>query len=182
MGSPLSYEQMLAMILYTDTILYSKLRRDEIQFSMQDVTAKNESLPEQHWPIFGRTLNSAICCLNKYDRINRPAVVYHGLHGVKVDPSTFNNSGYQYRTKKNPFFKCGTFISASRHREVAFSFMSPDPLVGHQIGSLIEIDMRGDEDGNEIIGVDTSWISKFPVEAEFLIARLVQLRYRSSSV
>jgi hypothetical protein len=175
MGSPLSYEQMLAMILYTDTILYSKLRWDEILFSMQNVTTNSESLPEQQWPIFGRTLNSAICCLNKYDRVNRPAVVYHGLHGVKIDPSTFNNSGYECRPKTNPFFKCGTFISASRYREVAFSFMSPDPLVENNIGSLLEIDMRRDEDGNEIIGADTSWISKFPVEAEFLIARLVQL-------
>ena len=40
MTSPLSYEQMLAIILYTDTILYSALRYDEIQFSMQNVTVK----------------------------------------------------------------------------------------------------------------------------------------------
>jgi hypothetical protein len=142
---------------------------------MQDVTANSESPPEQQWPVFGRTLNSAICCLNKYDRANRPTVVYHGLHGIIVDPNTFRNFDYGSRTKTNPFFKYGTFISTSRYREVAIMFISPDPRSEHQFGSLLEIDMRPDEDGNEIIGADVSWISKFSEEAEFLIARLLQL-------
>ncbi len=175
MGSPLSFEQMLAVILYTDTLLYKELRWDEIQFSMQNVTIGSERVFEQQWPIFGRALNSAICCLNKYDRENRPAVVYHGLHGVEIDPSTFNNSGYESRTKTNPFFKYGTFISTSRYKEVAFGFMSPDPRATYNIGSMLEINTSRDEDGNEIIGADVSWISKFSIEGEFLIARLAQL-------
>jgi hypothetical protein len=175
MGSPLSFEQMLAVILYTDTPLYNELRWDEIQFSMQNVTIDNECVPEQRWPIFGRALNSAICCLNKHDGDNRPAIVYHGLHGIEVDPTKFNNSGYEIRPKTNPFFKYGTFISASRYKEVAFSFMSLDSPVDHNIGSMLEIDTSRDEDGNEIIGADVSWISKFEVEGEFLIARLAQL-------
>jgi len=175
MGSPLSFEQMLALILYTDTILYKELRWDEIQFSMQDVTIDSEHVPEQRWPIFGRTLNSAICCLNKYDRNNRPTLVYHGLHGVEIDPSTFNNTGYENRPKNNPFFKYGTFISTSQYKEVALSFMSLDPRVERKVGSILEIDTSRDEDGNEIIGADVSWISKFSIEGEFLIARLAQL-------
>lgn len=175
MGSPLLFEQMLAIILYTDTTLYAKLRWEEIQFSMQDVTADSEHVPKQRWPVFGRTLNSAICSLNKYDRINRPDIVYHGLHGVEIDPNTFNNSGYEYRPKTNPFFKYGTFISTSLYREVAFSFMSNDTHSMRTISSILEINTRRDDDGNEIIGGDVSWISKFPNEGEFLIARLAQL-------
>lgn len=41
MGSPLSREQMLAIILYTDSGLHQDFRRDEIAFSMQDVTANS---------------------------------------------------------------------------------------------------------------------------------------------
>jgi hypothetical protein len=175
-GSPLSSEQMLAVMLYTDTTLYSELKQDEIEFSMQDVTADTEWVRQQRWPVFGRILNSAICCLNKYDRDNRPAIVYHGLHGIEVDPTEFNNSGYENRPKNNPFFKYGSFISTSQHKEVAFSFMGCDDRVAdHIIGSMFEIDTHRDEDGNEIIGADISWISKFPDEGEFLIARLVQL-------
>ncbi len=53
--------------------------------------------------------------------------------------------------------------------------MSPDSRAEHNIGSILEINTIRDEDGNEIIGVDVSWISKFPIEGEFLIARLAQL-------
>ena len=176
MRSPLVYEQMLAIILYTDTELYKELRQDEIGFSMQDVTVDTECVQKQQWPIFGRTLNSAICCLNKYDRNNRPLIVYHGLHSIKIDPMEFNNSGYESRSKSNPFFKYGTFISTSQHKEVALSFMGFDGRITDEyIGSMFEVDTRRDEDGNEIIGADVSWISKFPDEGEFLIARLVQL-------
>jgi hypothetical protein len=173
-GSPLTFEQMLAVILYTDTTLYNELRWDEIQFSMQNITSDSEYVAEQRWPIFGRTLNSAICCLNKHDHDKRPVVVYHGIHGVEIDPSKFNNSGYEMRPKTNPFFKYGTFISTSQNKEVALSFMSVDPA-GDHIGSLLVIDTSRDEDGNEIIGADVSWISKFDHEGEFLIARLIQL-------
>jgi hypothetical protein len=53
--------------------------------------------------------------------------------------------------------------------------MSPDPNTEHNNGSILEINLTQDEDGNEIIGADVSWISKFFIEGEFLIARLVQL-------
>lgn len=53
--------------------------------------------------------------------------------------------------------------------------MSPDHCVEHNIGSILEIDTNRDDDGNEIIGADVSWISKFSIEGEFLIARLAQL-------
>jgi hypothetical protein len=53
--------------------------------------------------------------------------------------------------------------------------MSPDPNTEHNNGSILEINLSQDEDGNEIIGADVSWISKFFIEGEFLIARLVHL-------
>ncbi|UJR29691.1 hypothetical protein I4U23_017239 [Adineta vaga] len=172
-GLPLSFNQMFAILLYTDTKLYRELRIDECLFSMKDVTSEDECTYEQKWPIFGRILNSAICCLNKHDRSNRPTTVYHGLHGIEVDPTKFNNSGYEIRPKNNPFFKYGTFISASRREEVALAFMNMDSDVD-TVSSMLVIDTRKDEDGNEIIGADVSWISKFPDEDEFLIARLAQ--------
>ncbi|CAF1192827.1 unnamed protein product [Adineta ricciae] len=173
MGSPLSNIQMSAVILYTNTILHEKLKEDERLFSMQDVTNGSLCTYTQKWPIFGRALNSAICCLNKHDYVNRPITVYHGLARIIIDPDELNNFDYGSRTKKNAFFKCGTFISTSRDRDVALSFACPDSDPANP-SSIFEIHTMPNDNEDELIGADVSWISWHHVENEYLIARLAQ--------
>ncbi|CAF0899513.1 unnamed protein product [Adineta steineri] len=80
--------------------------------------------------------------------------VYHGLRDTEVDKYVFNNP-----------FKYGTFVSTSWDKEVSFGFMC-------EKGCLLEIDTSEPPDGcQRLVGADVSWISKFPVECEFLIAR-----------
>ncbi|CAF0763212.1 unnamed protein product [Adineta steineri] len=167
MGSPLSHDQMLAILLYTDSKVYKDLRYHEMCYSNQDfANIETSSLMQKNWPILGCLLNSAIWALDQYDKRPRPAVVYHGLYDIEVDPSTFNNHNLskKFSTKDSPVFRYGTFISTSWDREVATTFM-------HEKGSLLEINLKEDDNDRALVGADVSWISKFPTECEFLIAR-----------
>ncbi|CAF1429616.1 unnamed protein product [Adineta steineri] len=163
MGSPLNYDQMLAVILYTDTAIYADLRLDEILFCQQNPFEPGDNWHQQKWPIFGAILDSAIRLLYKYDeRQNRPPLVYHGLRDTEIDKDVFNNHGSQ---KRDNYFKYGTFVSTSWDKEVSLGFMC-------EKGCLLEIDTSEPPDGcQRLVGADVSWISKFPVECEFLIAR-----------
>jgi hypothetical protein len=166
MGSPLSHDQMLAILLYTDSIIYSDLRHHEMCYSKQDFANTDPGdLLEKKWPILGCVLNSAIWTLDRHDKQSRPAVVYHGLHNIEVDPSTFNNhnSARSMSEETCPVFRYGTFISTSWNKQVAIGFMQGT-------GSLLEIDLT-EEDDDPLVGADVSWISKFSTECEFLIAR-----------
>ncbi|CAF1272912.1 unnamed protein product [Rotaria magnacalcarata] len=163
-GSPLSDEQMLAIILYCGTDAYADMRSDEIQYTMQTFHW-GEAAKKQKWPVFSNILDDAIRCLNEADKDRRPSRVYHGLKDIEVDPKTFNNESraalYQQHNKQH--FKYGTFVSTSWDKEVSLSFMG-----NH--GSLLTIDLTN-ESNDKICGADVSWISKFPIESEFLIAR-----------
>ncbi|CAM4850863.1 unnamed protein product, partial [Rotaria magnacalcarata] len=173
-GSPLNYQQMVAIILYCGTDAYADMRWEEIQYTMQDFTEflfrtqKNFKL--QKWPIFSKILHEAICCLNECDSNYRPSTVYHGLRNIEIDPKTFNNYGRasileEYYHGGHEHFKYGTFISTSWDKRVALSFM------GNK-GSLLKIDLTDTAKGfSGLIGADVSWISKFPIESEFLITR-----------
>ncbi|CAF1161344.1 unnamed protein product [Rotaria sordida] len=175
-GSPLNYQQMLSIILYCGTDAYADMRWDEIQYTMQDFTEYNDrtqnNLKKQKWPIFSKILHEAICCLDKCDSNHRPSTVYHGLRNIEIDPKTFNNHGRASLCGRayggdHEHFKYGTFISTSWDKEIALSFMGSK-------GSLLKIDLTDTTEGNReriIIGADVSWISKFPIESEFLITR-----------
>ncbi|CAF1489424.1 unnamed protein product [Adineta ricciae] len=166
MGSPLSHDQMLAIILYTDSDVYKDLRHHEMCYSQQDfANTKPCDLMQKKWPILGCLLNSAIWVLDQHDKRPRPKVVYHGLCGIEVDPLVFNNHN---ATKRNsattgPVFRYGTFISTSWNKEVALEFMNKK-------GSLLEISLE-EEHMDALVGADVSWISKYQTEYEFLIAR-----------
>ncbi|CAF4341946.1 unnamed protein product, partial [Adineta steineri] len=96
------------------------------------------------------------------ERQNRPPLVYHGLRDTEIDKDVFNNHGSQ---KRDNYFKYGTFVSTSWDKEVSLGFMC-------EKGCLLEIDTSEPPDGcQRLVGADVSWISKFPVECEFLIAR-----------
>jgi hypothetical protein len=167
MGSPLSHDQMLAILLYTDSIIYKDLRHHEMCYSRQDFANTDRChLLEKKWPILGCVLNSAVWTLAQHDKQTRPATVYHGLNNIEIDPSTFNNHNRSKSMPANthPTFRYGTFISTSWDRQVALAFMSGT-------GSLLEIDLDTEEDDGPLVGADVSWISKIPAECEFLIAR-----------
>jgi hypothetical protein len=163
MGSPLYHDQMLAIILYTDTPVYADLRLDEIRFCQQNPFQTGDDWHSQKWPIFGAILDSAIRLLYKYDDIeNRPPLVYHGLKDIEMDKSIFNNHG---SVKRDNCFKYGTFVSTSWDKEVSLGFMA-------EKGCLFEINTsRRPNECQKLVGADVSWISKFPSECEFLIAR-----------
>ncbi|CAF1452625.1 unnamed protein product [Adineta steineri] len=154
---------MLAVILYTDTVVYADLRLDEILFCQQNPFEVGDNWHRQKWPIFGAILDSAIRLLYRYDeRQNRPPLVYHGLRDTEIDKYVFNNHGTE---KRDSYFKYGTFVSTSWDKEVSLGFMG-------EKGCLLEIDTSEPPDGcQRLVGADVSWISKFPVECEFLIAR-----------
>lgn len=163
MGSPLSHDQMLAIILYTDTPVYADLRWSEIRFCQQNPYRWEESWFSQKWPFFGMILDSAIRLLDKHDeKVNRPPIVYHGLSNIEMDKSIFNNHGEK---KSDNFFKYGTFVSTSWDRQVSLAFIG-------EKGCLLEIDTYSSLYRDQsLVGADVSWISKFPLECEFLIAR-----------
>ena len=168
MGSPLTHDQMLAILLYTDSNVYTDLRHHEMCYSKQDFANTQPcDLIDKKWPILGCLLNSAIWTLDQHDIQPRPAVVYHGLCAIEIDPSTFNNHNWtkQVSTETSPVFRYGTFISTSSDRQVARDFMSGK-------GSLLEISLEDeDDDVNVLVGADVSWISKYSWESEFLVAR-----------
>lgn len=163
MGSPLSHDQMLAIILYTDTPVCADLRSSEILFCQQNPYEWQNSWFLQKWPFFGALLDSAIRVLDEYDKkVNRPPIVYHGLWNIEMDKSTFNNHGPE---KPDNFFKYGTFVSTSWDRQTSLAF------VGEK-GCLLEIDTYPPPNCDQrLVGADVSWISKFSSECEFLIAR-----------
>jgi hypothetical protein len=163
MGSPLNHDQMLAILLYTDTPVYADLRWNEILFCQQNPYRWQEGWFSQKWPIFGAILDSAIRLLDKHDeRVNRPPIVYHGLQDINMDKSIFNNHGTR---KRDNYFKYGTFVSTSWDRQVSLGFIG-------EKGCLLVIDTSEQSDsGKRLVGADVSWISKFPMESEFLIAR-----------
>ncbi|CAF1353953.1 unnamed protein product [Didymodactylos carnosus] len=169
-GSPLSYDQMLSIILYTSTDVYADLRRDEIYYFVQNFEKINSvgkrDYKSQKWPVFGKVLNTAICCLNDSDNSYRPKTVYHGLQNIEIDPATFNNHGPVPELAKHHHFRYGTFISTSWDKQVALSFRGDK-------GSLLEIDTTDTLVNHtwKLIGADVSWISKFPIECEFLMTR-----------
>lgn len=162
-GCPLSQDQMLAIILYTDTAVYSDLRSDEMRFCRQKPIDYFSRWQPQKWPIFGAILDSAIRLLDKHDDPNnRPAEVYHGLNNFQIDKSLFNNHGSE---KKENHFKYGTFVSTSWDKLVSLGF------IGEQ-GCLLIIDTTQTSYIHQrLVGADVSWISKFSQESEFLIAR-----------
>jgi hypothetical protein len=103
MGSPLNFDQMLALILYTDTDVYADLRWDEILYCQQNPIEPGNNWHRQKWPIFGAILDSAVRLLFKYDKTeNRPPLIYHGLRNIEIDKSIFNNHGSQ---KRDSYFK-----------------------------------------------------------------------------
>ncbi|CAF3426128.1 unnamed protein product [Rotaria sp. Silwood2] len=163
MGSPLSHDQMLAIILYTDTPVYADLRWDEILYCKQNPFLADQNWHHQKWPIFGALLDSAIRLLDiNDDSENRPPIVYHGLKDIELDKSLFNNDG---RKKSDKYFKYGTFVSTSWDKEVAISFIGGK-------GCLLVINTDEQPGSNKkLVGADVSWISKFTMECEFLIAR-----------
>jgi hypothetical protein len=161
-GSPLSREQMLAIILYTDTDVYIDLRWDEIQHASIPF---NEN--QQKWPVLGKVLEEAICILSQADDQCRPDIVYHGLKDIEIDPKKFNNE-VTMMTQGSPHdrFGYGTFVSTSWNEHVALGFMSGQ-------GLLLKIILNHNEYYRRVFGADVSWISKFPLESEYLIARSV---------
>ena len=168
MGSPLSHDQMLAILLYTDSDVYSILRQHEMSYSNQDfANIQMSDLMKKEWPVLGCLLNSAIWTLDQHDKQPRPETVYHGLRDIEVDPSTFNNHNATKRwsaKKSKPIFRYGTFISTSWNRQVAIGFKKKQ-------GSLLEINLMEDAGMDALVGADVSWISKYTWECEFLIAR-----------
>jgi hypothetical protein len=167
MGSPLSHDQMLAIVLYTNTNVYTDLRRHEMEYSMQNFAETYpKDLLKKKWPILGRLLNSAIFFLDRHDKTSRHGTVYHGLNNIEVDPSTFNNkkNTRDMSEYSRPVFRYGTFISTSYDKQVATAFLGEN-------GALLEIDLHTNTDIEPLVGADVSWISKFPIEGEFLIAR-----------
>jgi hypothetical protein len=167
MGSPLSHDQMLAILLYTDSKVYSDLRHHEMCYSKQDfANIQPGDLMKKKWPVLGCLLNSAIWTLDQHDKQPRPMTVYHGLHDIEVDPLTFNNhnAAKRWHLKTNPVFRYGTFISTSWNRQVATKFMKGK-------GSLLEINLMEEDSKDALVGADVSWISKYSLECEFLIAR-----------
>ncbi|CAF4902223.1 unnamed protein product [Rotaria sp. Silwood1] len=154
MGSPLFHDQMLAVLLYTDT-----------------------DIEKPKWPVLGSLLASAIWFLDENDNKPRPPTVYHGLNEIKIDPSAFNNYGTTkvYSENDEPVFKYGTFISTSWDEDVARAFSRGK-------GALLEIDLNTDSGIEPLIGADVSWISKFSSECEFLIARSATFAIKSIDI
>jgi hypothetical protein len=63
------------------------------------------------------------------------------------------------------FTRDGTFVSTSWDKEVSLGFMG-------EKGCLLEINTIGPPNRcQQLIGADVSWISKFSLECEYLIAR-----------
>lgn len=167
MGSPLSHDQMLAILLYTGTNVYADMRQDEMKYSKHNFADVDPShIEKPRWPLLSSLLTSALWLLDKFDDTPRPTTVYHGLHSIEVDPSVFNNYGEAklYSENCKPVFRYGTFISTSWDETVAKSFICNK-------GSLLVIDLNTPSGTEPLIGADVSWISKFPSECEFLIAR-----------
>eukprot|EP01084_Bolivina_argentea_P283870 486298_1 len=138
-GSPLNYDEMLSIILYTGTDAYKDLRNVEMNHNYQK------------WKHFRINLSNAIHKLPSIRKndIDGSNYVYHGLH--KVDGNMCVNSWSE------PY----TVMSATKDISVAVNFAKNE-------GSVLLFKLSGDF-GFTFEGADVSWISKFPNEKEVLL-------------
>ena len=164
----LSLLEILAILLYTGTVVYRELRHDEMLYWKEF----NSDPPKRNWPILSSILSQAIRKLHKYGASARPNVTYHGLHDVVVDPKTFDaaSNDRDLSTKLSNVFMYGTFVSTSTDQDIALDYIKSDCL--NPTGCLMRMKLKLNSFIRPIsicIGADISWLSKFPYESEFLI-------------
>ena len=146
---PLCYDEMLAVIVYTgDNPAYVDLRQSERKGNYTK------------WYQFGINLNSAIFKLMADKETKYPLVLYHGMHNVG-----FSEELMKYNQVLD------TFTSFTEVPQVAINFAKNN-------GVIFKYHPQPIRTVNEkYYGVaDISWISEFPNEKEWLLARGHQLK------
>lgn len=143
MRSPLTYEMMLSIILYTGCDCYSDLRQCQREGDFEK------------WRCFSTSLSSAINLLARSDSVPLPSELFHGLANVKMDENLTR-------------FLANTFMSFSWDRGVSEGFINDNGGNGMLIVLRESTEAQGRE---QPIAADVSWISKFPLECEVLIGR-----------
>ena len=183
-GSPLSIENMFALILWTDTECYSNLVQELRKCKQIDFTFVEK------WKYFDYYLYYAILKLSKFEKYN--SNIFTGSAGVYLDETKFDD-----KYSKSILLK--TYRSFSRDLGVAEQFRGSDGIIiGVNLQSLRHVPLDSIHDSVDFINqcnqnnvrtlakklefelhgfgfgllfCDVSWISKFPNEKEVLVAK-----------
>jgi hypothetical protein len=151
----LSYDEMLALICYTGTEVYSDLRRS--------AAARNWD----RWPSFTSHLTSALRTLQKLEmRDTEPSLpLFHGI--ANATPEGQHGGG-----DRGFWLKFMMPISTSTDRGVALSFaeFGSDQRSTNSLLLRFESPFREERLGKSMTYfADISWVSKFPSEREVLV-------------
>ena len=141
---PLNFDEMLAVILYTDpdgNEFYKKLRNAEISGDWWT------------WQIWSSSLSEAIFKLMMDPNAKKPQFLYHGLHAVNFEAPD---------TKEGDRYRLDTFTSFTDRLSVAKRFCNGK-------GVIIRYQFDGDTTDKVQNGfADISWISVYD-EGEWLL-------------
>eukprot|EP01083_Nonionella_stella_P047703 127676_1 len=130
------YDEMLSVLLYTGTDVYS------------DLIAANRKGDYSKWKYTYASLRSALFKLPSHPGTLGP--LYRGLHKVYFPNDIQSVCCFQF----------DTFVSFSWDKTVANDFCGGEGMIFELTGFM----------GNDCLGSDVSWISKFPNECEILLS------------